>query len=110
MVQEIDSLEVHLETQLDDCASSSGDDHMDVDALNEELSIVCENLLEKYQLLKKKTFKMKEENKDLFSKLNMALPEKDEISNERDSLKSQLELALNENKILKNKKMIATTF
>ena len=33
----------------------------------------------------------------------MALQERDEISNERDSLKSQLELALTENKILKNK-------
>ena len=31
------------------------------------------------------------------------LQEKDEISNKRDSLKSQLDLALNENKILKNK-------
>ena len=36
---------------------------MDVDALNEELSIVCENLLEKYKLLKKKSFALKEENK-----------------------------------------------
>ena len=54
MVQGNDSLEVNLETQLDDSASSSGDDHMDADALNEELSIVCENLLEKYQILKKK--------------------------------------------------------
>ena len=74
---------------------------MDADALNEELSLVCENLLEKYQLLKKKSFKLKEENKDLFSKLNMTLQERDEISNERDSLKSQLDLAFNENKILK---------
>jgi len=57
MVQGNDSLEVHSETQLDDCASSSGDDIMDVDALNEELSIVCENLLEKYQVLKKKSLK-----------------------------------------------------
>ena len=40
---------------------------------------------------------MKEENKDLFSKLNMALQERDEILNERDSLKSQLEVALKEN-------------
>ena len=54
MVQENDSLEVHSETHLDDSASSSGDDNMDADALNEELFIVCENLLEKYQVLKKK--------------------------------------------------------
>ena len=54
MVQENDSFEVHSETQLDDSASSSGDDYVDVDALNKELSIVCENLLEKYQLLKRK--------------------------------------------------------
>ena len=33
----------------------------------------------------------------------MALQEKVEIFNERDSLKSQLDLALNENKILKSK-------
>ena len=71
MVQGNDSLEVHSETQLDDSANSSGDDHIDADALNEELSIVCENLLEKYKLLKKKSFKLKEKNKDLFSKLNM---------------------------------------
>ena len=45
MVQGNDSLEVNSETQLDDSASSSGDDYMNVDVLNEELSIVCENLL-----------------------------------------------------------------
>ena len=42
MVQGNDSLEVNSDTQLDDCASSSGDDIMDADALNEELSVVCE--------------------------------------------------------------------
>ena len=47
MVQGNDSLEVNSETQLDDCASSSDDDLVDADALNEELSIVCEKLLEK---------------------------------------------------------------
>ena len=46
MVQGNDSLEVHSDTQLDS-ASSSCDDHVDPDALNEELSIVCENLFEK---------------------------------------------------------------
>jgi len=47
-------------------------------------------LLEKYKLLKKKSFELKEENKNLFSKLNVILQERVEISNERDSLKSQL--------------------
>ena len=103
MVQRNDSLEVISETQLDNSASFSCDDNMDADALDEELSIFCENLLEKYKLLKKKNFKLKEENKDLFSKLNMALQERVEISSERDSLKSQLDLVLKENEILKNK-------
>ena len=62
MVQGNDSLEVHLESQLDcNDASSSCDDYVDANALNEELSIVCENLLEKYKVLKKKSFKIKEE-------------------------------------------------
>ena len=47
-----DSLEVNSDTQLDD--SSSCDEYIDADALNEELFIVCEKLLEKYKLLKKK--------------------------------------------------------
>ena len=47
MVQGNDSLDVNSDTQLDDYASSSGDDIIDPDELNEELSIVCENLLEK---------------------------------------------------------------
>jgi len=48
MVQGNDSLEVNSDTQLDnDDASSSCDDYMDANALNEELSIVCEKLLEK---------------------------------------------------------------
>ena len=53
MVQGNDSLEVNSETQLDDSASSSDDDYVDADALNEELSIVCENLLEKLSTLEK---------------------------------------------------------
>ena len=109
MVQGIDSLEVHSDTHLDDSASSSCDDNIDADVLNEELFIVCEILLSKYKLLKKKSFKLKEENKDLFSKLSMILQKRVEISSERDSLKSQLDLALNENKILK-KKMIVMMF
>ena len=104
MVQENDSLEVHSETQLDsdDCASSSND-YVDAHALNEELSIVCEKLLEKYNLLKKKTCALNKEKENLSSKLNMVLQEKEEISNDRDSLKSQLDLALKENKFLKSK-------
>ena len=39
MVQENDSLEVYSESQLDDDASSSCDDYVDPNALNEELSI-----------------------------------------------------------------------
>ena len=68
-VQGNDYLEVHSEIHLHDSASSSGDDNIDVDALNEELSLFCENLLEKYKLLKKKSFKLKEENKNLFLNL-----------------------------------------
>jgi len=41
MVQGNDFLEVHSETQLEDNASSFGDDHIDCDALNEELSIMA---------------------------------------------------------------------
>ena len=68
MVQGNDSLEVHLDTQLDDSDSSLGEDNMDVDALNEELSLFCENLLEKYKLLKKKSFDLKKENKNFVFK------------------------------------------
>ena len=104
MVQENDSLEVYSESQLDsDDASCSCDDHIDANALNEELSIVCEKLIEKYNLLKKKTFALNKENENLSSKLGLVLQEKEEISNERDSLKSKLELALKENEFLKNK-------
>ena len=93
----------YSDTQLDDSTSFSDDDNMDADALNEELSLFCENLLEKYKVLKKKSFKLKEENEDLFSKLNIVLQDRVEISSKRDSLKSQLILTLDENKILKNK-------
>ena len=59
MVQGNDSLEVNSSTDLDDCASSSSDDYVDADVLIEELSLVCENLLEKYQVLKKKSLKIR---------------------------------------------------
>ena len=71
MVQGNDSLEVYSESQLDnDNASSSFDDldSMDADALNEELFIVCENLLEKYKILKKKTCKLSKDSRDRFSR------------------------------------------
>ena len=95
MVQGIDSLEVNSDTQLDDCASSSCKDNMNAHALNEKL---FENLLSKYKLLKKKSFKLKEENENLSLKLDMILQERVEISSERDSLKTQLDLALKEKK------------
>ena len=50
-------LGVNSETQLDSASSSFDDlDSMDADALNEELSIVCENLLEKYKVFEKENF------------------------------------------------------
>ena len=102
MVQGNDSLEIYSESQLDsDDASSSCDENIDANALNEELSIVCEKLLEKYNLLKRKSFELKDENKDLCSRLDLVLQEKEEISNERDSLKSQLDLVLKENEFFK---------
>ena len=39
----------------------------------------------------------------LFSKLDLVLKEKVEVSSKRDSLKTQLDLVLKENEILKNK-------
>ena len=55
---------------------------MDANVLNEELSIVHEKLS---------------------SKLDCVLLEKVEVYNERDSLRSQLNLALKENEFLKSK-------
>ena len=103
MVQGNDSLEVHSKTQSDDDCASSSNEYIDANALNEELSIACEKLLGKYNLLKKKSFELNKENKDLCSTLDLVLQEKVEISNERDSLKSKLDLALKENEILKNR-------
>jgi len=104
MVQGNDSLEVHSETPLDsDDDASSSNDIVDPHALNEELSIVCEKLIEKYKVLKKKSLEIEKENKCLHARLDCVLQEKEEISNDRDSLKSQLELALKENNVLKSK-------
>ena len=53
--------------------------------------------------MKKKSLGLNNEYKDLLSKLYLVLQEKEEISNERNSLKFKFGLALNENKILKNR-------
>ena len=69
-----------MKIQLDDSASSLGDDYMDVDVLNEELSMFCEILLSKYKALISKSFELKEENKNLFSKLDIILQEKVDVT------------------------------
>ena len=74
MVQGNDSLEVQSESQLDSFdASSSCDENIDAHALNEELSIVCEKLFEKYKILKKKSLGIVKENKILHSRLDIVL-------------------------------------
>ena len=104
MVQGNDSLEVQSETQLDSFDSTSScDEFVDAHALNEELSIICEKLIEIYKVLKKKSLVIEKENKSLHSRLNNILQEKVEVYNERDSLRSQLDLALKENEFLKSK-------
>ena len=73
-VQGNDSLEVHSETHLDDDGdASSSNDYIDAHALNEELSIVCEKLIEKYNILKKKTCALNKENEKLSSRLDKVL-------------------------------------
>ena len=52
--------------------------------MNNEHAKNCENLISKYKLLKKDSFGLKKENKNLSSRLEIALQEKVEISNERD--------------------------
>jgi len=103
MLQGNDSLEVYSKTQLDDSFSSSCNECMDAHASNYELVKGCERLILKNKVLKKNSSKLKEENKNLSSRLDLVLQERDEILIERDSLKSQLDLVLNENKILINK-------
>ena len=76
MVQGNDSLEVQSETQLDSFDScSSCYEYVDANTLNEELSIVCEKLIEKYKVLKKKSLGIEKENKSLHSRLNNVLQE-----------------------------------
>ena len=53
--------------------------------------------------MKKKSLGLNKENKNLHSRLDIVLQEKNEILNERDSLKSQLNLTLKENKVLKSR-------
>ena len=61
MVQGSDSLEVNLDTYLDDSASTSCDvSNLDAHALNEKLSQVCDNLLSTQKALKNKNFELKE--------------------------------------------------
>ena len=82
MVQGNDSLEINSDTHLDDYASFSNDhDSMDAHVLNEELSLFCENLLKKYKVLKNKSFELRKENENLFSKLEWVLQEKVDVSN-----------------------------
>jgi len=76
MVKGNDSLEVYSDTQLDNSTSSSCNECMDAYALNNELAIRCEKLLERHNLLKNKSLALKEENKDLCSKLDMVLQER----------------------------------
>jgi len=45
MVQENDSLEVYSDTQLDDNTSFSCNEYMNAHGLNEELSMVCEQMI-----------------------------------------------------------------
>ena len=45
---------------------------MDAQALNDELAKNCENLISKYKLLKKDNFGLKEESKNLSSRLEIA--------------------------------------
>ena len=73
MVQGNDFLEVHSDTQLADSSSFYCNECMDAHALNNELAKNCENLISKYKLLKKDSFGLKEENKNLSSKLNIIL-------------------------------------
>ena len=54
MVQGNNSLEIYSDTLLDVSTSSFCNECMDAHASNEELSIVCEKLLSKYKVLKKK--------------------------------------------------------
>ena len=68
MVQGNDSLEINLDSHLDDCASTFNDDHNSADAhmLNKELSLFYEILLSKYKVLKNKSFNLRKENELLF--------------------------------------------
>ena len=63
MVQGNDSLELNLESNLDDCASISNDNasmsSKEAHILNDELATFCEDLLVKYKLLKNKSLQLK---------------------------------------------------
>ena len=78
IVQENDSLEINLESNLDDCTSTSNDNmsNENVHMLNEGLSMFCEDSLRKYKLLKNKSLNLNKGNEFLSSKLNCVLKEK----------------------------------
>ena len=103
MVKGNNSLEVQSDTQLDDCSSSYCDGCLEAQTLNMELATKLENFLEKHKLLKEDNLVLKNKLKDLCSNFELTLQEKEEIASERDSLKSQLELALKEIDVLKGK-------
>ena len=73
MVQGNDSLEVHSDTQLDASTSSYCNECLEAQAMNNELAKICENLISKYKLLKKNNLVLKEENKNLSSRLDLVL-------------------------------------
>jgi len=102
MVHGNDSHEVHSDSQLDDSSSSFCHGCGEVQTLNMELAQKLEKFLEKHESLKKKNIVLKEELNDLCTSFETVLQEKGEIASERDSLKSQLELALNEINVLKS--------
>jgi len=87
MVQGNASLEVILESNLDDCSSISNDDASmtseDAHMLNDELALFYEDLLRKYKLLKNKSLQLKKKNDSLSSKLDCVLKEKKKFQKRR---------------------------
>ena len=75
-VQGNDSLEVQSETQIDASTSSYCNECLEAHAMNDELAKNCENLISKYKLLKKESLGLKEENKNLSSRLEIVLQER----------------------------------
>ena len=82
MIQGDDPLEVNLESNLEEHEQLSCDD----------LASYCEELPEKYDLMKKIDLKLKKENGVLFSKFDIVLKEKEIILKENNSLENKIEL------------------